>query len=152
MLQHSRRTWRPHRITALCFCHCRFPVQDATIFPTSMGPQSLKEVVQRQIRLLRAERGLTQEQLCERSGISLDAVNRIERGTRVPTIETLERLAKGLNVPVGQFFAPERDHRPRKPPAPIARLVAFLEGESAEVQEGALELARALVRTVHARR
>src|SRR5690606_13234075 len=50
---------------------------------------SLSDRVQRHIRELRKERGLTQEQVCELAGVSVDAVTRIESGTRTPTLPTL---------------------------------------------------------------
>lgn len=48
------------------------------------------------LRRVRAEAGLTQETLSERSGVDLASVGRIERGTRDPGIRTVARLASGL--------------------------------------------------------
>lgn len=64
----------------------------------------LSETVRLRVRALRAERELTQEGLCEAAGLSLDAVSRIEGGSRVPTLDTLERLAVGLGVPIAAII------------------------------------------------
>ncbi len=50
------------------------------------------------LRRLRRERGLTQEQLAERSGLDLASVGRIERAVRDPGVRTVARLAQGLGV------------------------------------------------------
>lgn len=47
---------------------------------------------------------MTQEALCEGAGLSLDSVSRIENGTRVPTLDTVQKLAAGLGVPVSAII------------------------------------------------
>ncbi len=47
---------------------------------------------------IRAERGLTQEQLAERSGFSQQYISDLERGKRNPTIVTIYELAQALGV------------------------------------------------------
>ena len=42
--------------------------------------------------------GLTQKELAERIGATQPAIARLERGERLPTVETLYRLAKALGV------------------------------------------------------
>ena len=42
--------------------------------------------------------GLTQRQLAERMGTSQAAIARLESGTRLPTVDTLFRLAAALGV------------------------------------------------------
>jgi len=56
------------------------------------------------IRQLRRERNLTQEQLAEGSGLSVDAVRRIERGAFSPSLETLRKLCGGLRLSLRTLF------------------------------------------------
>jgi len=56
------------------------------------------------IRELRKERGLTQEQLAEGSGLSVDAVRRIERGAFSPSLATLRKLCGGLRLSLRTLF------------------------------------------------
>ena len=56
------------------------------------------------VGLLRKRRGLTQEQLGWASGLHQTAVTRIESGERKPTLETILKLAAGLEVPPAELF------------------------------------------------
>jgi transcriptional regulator with XRE-family HTH domain len=47
---------------------------------------------------IRREKGLTQEQLAERSGLSQQYLSGLERGRRNPTIVTIYELANALGV------------------------------------------------------
>jgi transcriptional regulator with XRE-family HTH domain len=56
------------------------------------------------IRTLRKARSLTQEVLAERSSLSVDAVRRIERGAFSPSLDTVGKLASGLDVNLHTLF------------------------------------------------
>ncbi|MET3480319.1 transcriptional regulator with XRE-family HTH domain [Variovorax sp. 1126] len=57
-----------------------------------------------QVKALRMAAGLSAGQLAAGSEISASMLSRIERGLVSPSVETLERLAQGLHVPVSRFF------------------------------------------------
>ncbi|HTS79063.1 MAG TPA: helix-turn-helix transcriptional regulator [Myxococcaceae bacterium] len=64
------------------------------------------------VRILRHARGLTQEALAERSELSVDAVRRIERGGFSPSLDTVNKLATGLDVSLRTLFQDfDRDRR-----------------------------------------
>lgn len=50
------------------------------------------------IKLERAKRKLSQEKLAELADLSKTHVGDIERGTTIPTIETLNRIANALDI------------------------------------------------------
>ena len=52
----------------------------------------------RRVRYIRRGLDITQAQLAEMAGISTAFVGHIERGTRVPSVETLARICKVLGV------------------------------------------------------
>ena len=52
------------------------------------------------LRRLRTARGRSQAELAKRAGIARISVARIEAGHQSPRYETLEKLAKGLGVPM----------------------------------------------------
>lgn len=58
----------------------------------------LKRTVAKNIRTLRLERGFTQEELSELAGINRNYTGMIEREERSPTVDTLERIAKALEI------------------------------------------------------
>lgn len=57
---------------------------------------------------LRLDRGLTQEELATKAGLSRVALGKIERGAVVPRARTLANLSKALAVPVGELVTPVR--------------------------------------------
>ena len=52
----------------------------------------------------RLEKGLTQKELAEMTGISQGDISRIERGTANPSIKTIQRLATALDKKVQILF------------------------------------------------
>lgn len=62
------------------------------------------QVVAKNVRRLRKERGLTQEQLAHEVGIDLTYLGGIERGRRNPSVEVLGRIAHALNTHPCDFF------------------------------------------------
>ncbi len=104
---------------------------------------ALAKHVRRRLRELRQARGFTQARLAELASITVDAVNRIERGNRSPGLETLERLAIALGVDVVHLVdrqnpLPKASHSPA-----VARVVALLNEKSDGYAEAALVMLRA---------
>ena len=62
------------------------------------------KIVGTNVRRLRVERKLTQEQLAHDAGIDLTYLGGIERGRRNPSVNVLGRLAHSLDVLPAQFF------------------------------------------------
>lgn len=56
------------------------------------------------IKKLRKQRGFTQGQLAERSGLSERYVSEVERGVANPRLMSLKDLANGLDVSVPDLF------------------------------------------------
>lgn len=52
------------------------------------------------IKLWRDHRGLTQQELADRAGISKPYLSQIESGKRQGTVETLAAIARALDVPL----------------------------------------------------
>jgi transcriptional regulator with XRE-family HTH domain len=62
--------------------------------------------VARNLRRLRVERLISQEDLAVDAKVDRTYVSRLERGIENPTILVLERLAKALDADVAEFFNP----------------------------------------------
>lgn len=56
------------------------------------------------IRTLREQAGLSQGDIEKRSGMVRAYISRVEHGRTVPSVSTLERLARALEVPLHRFF------------------------------------------------
>ncbi len=59
------------------------------------------------LRLLREGKGLSQGDIEKSSGLLRCYVSRIENGHTLPSLDTLERFAGALGMPVYQFFLGE---------------------------------------------
>ena len=64
----------------------------------------LKEMIGSRIREIRNKKGITQDQLAERVGISSKYLSSIERGKENPTLSTILKLAQSLDVMPAEFF------------------------------------------------
>jgi transcriptional regulator with XRE-family HTH domain len=56
------------------------------------------------LRTLREEKNFTQGEIEKRTGLLRTYVSRVENGHAVPSVETLEKLARALEVPIYQLF------------------------------------------------
>ena len=56
------------------------------------------------IAIVRRERGVTQEQLAEKTGFTHITIGYIEQGRRSPRIATVFKIAECLGVPVAELF------------------------------------------------
>ena len=91
-----------------------------------MHESQLFHLVCDRIRHLRNIHGMTQEQLCEHAGISIDAVSRIEKLQRVPTLGTLEKISQAFGLTVSELVQQEDPPKPVYPQS-IMRIVHQLE-------------------------
>jgi transcriptional regulator with XRE-family HTH domain len=102
---------------------------------------------------LRNAKGLSQDELRERSGLASTYISRLENGHLTPTLSTLERLAKALEVDLYQFFfvgngKPEPLKPPQNVPAGAQErsLLELLRHMAPEDRSLLLSLARGMVR------
>ncbi|PRP92406.1 DNA-binding transcriptional repressor PuuR [Enhygromyxa salina] len=73
--------------------------------PKSTPPlDSQRAAFGKHIRQLRKARGMTQEQLAERSGLSADTIRRLEHGAFSPSLDTIRKLTGGLDLLVSTLF------------------------------------------------
>jgi transcriptional regulator with XRE-family HTH domain len=66
--------------------------------------KGLREQFGKNLRKLRLAAGLTQEQLAEKSNISVDFLSLIERGRNSPSFDNLDSLASALQLQVSDLF------------------------------------------------
>src|SRR5437016_2833435 len=66
----------------------------------SSGPENLHQTFRESLRSTREMRGFTQGELGARAGIAAASVSHFETGQRVPSLESLVRLADALEVSI----------------------------------------------------
>jgi transcriptional regulator with XRE-family HTH domain len=59
------------------------------------------------IRELRLERNMSQGDIEKRTGLLRCYLSRVENGHTIPSLETLQKIATALEIPLGQFFSEE---------------------------------------------
>ncbi len=68
----------------------------------------MSERVGPELRRIREERGLTVEELAEKSGVSVTTIRVSERGQREPSDDTVARLAGPLGLTFDEVWALQR--------------------------------------------
>jgi transcriptional regulator with XRE-family HTH domain len=61
------------------------------------------ELLAKQIKIVRKRQGFTQEELAGQSGLALSQIARIETAVTNPTVSTLMRIARTMDVPVSDL-------------------------------------------------
>lgn len=75
-----------------------------------------RQIVGWNLRRIRAEKGLTIEELGHEAGVDASSVARIERGTANPSIGVIEKLGIALAVPLTELLIePPAGTAPPKP-------------------------------------
>ena len=68
------------------------------------------------LRLLREQKNLSQEEVVKRTGLIRSYVSRVENGHTVPSVATMEKWARALEISLYQLL-----YDGEKPPAPVNR-------------------------------
>jgi transcriptional regulator with XRE-family HTH domain len=71
----------------------------------------IRRLVGRNVKRIRLEKSLSQEQFAERAGFSQQYLSDLERGLRNPTIVTLYELARALEVDHVALVTPDEEAR-----------------------------------------
>ena len=74
-------------------------------------------VIGDRLRLLREQKELSQGDIEKRTGLLRCYISRVENGHTVPAIETLEKMARAMEIPIYQIFY-DSDEPPAAPQAP----------------------------------
>jgi transcriptional regulator with XRE-family HTH domain len=61
-------------------------------------------VISERLRAIREQKDLSQGDIEERTGLKRCYVSRVENGHTIPSIDTLEKLARALEIPMYQLF------------------------------------------------
>lgn len=74
-------------------------------------------IIGERLRQLQEEKALSQGDIEKRTGLLRCYISRVENGHTVPSIETLEKLARALGVPMYQLFY-DGEQPPKMPNLP----------------------------------
>jgi transcriptional regulator with XRE-family HTH domain len=69
-----------------------------------MDGQAIKDTLGKNIKILRARRGLSQADLAEKADISIPFLSNIERGIKYPQPDMLSKIVNAFGVEVNELF------------------------------------------------
>ena len=69
-----------------------------------MDENFIYQAIGKKIKNLRENKGLTQEKLAEKSGLSLDFIGKIEVNINEPGLKSLIKIANALDVHIKDIF------------------------------------------------
>ena len=69
-----------------------------------------QEKIGKFIAKLRKEKNMTQEQLAEKMGVSINAVSKWERGISFPDVSLYKKLCNELNISIEELINGEKDN------------------------------------------
>lgn len=95
------------------------------------------------LRAIRRSQGLSQPDLAQVSHVSTQVVSNVERGTAVPSIDTICKIARGLGVDPRELFSAGLVGRSR-PPSETSKLVDLLATFDEPLARQALVILRSL--------
>lgn len=75
--------------------------------PKPKPPLSPREIVSRNLRMVRSAKNLSQEMVALEAGVSRGYVSRIERGDINASIDQLDLIAKAVGVPLHDLVNPK---------------------------------------------
>jgi transcriptional regulator with XRE-family HTH domain len=103
----------------------------------------LKRRIAARVRVARRNRGVTQEQLAEAVERTVETISNIERGRTLPSLDTLKKVAKRLNIPMRDFFDDARRgtlaRRRYELKSRLVEIVRSLNDADAKIAVGQLE-------------
>lgn len=77
-------------------------------------------IIGERLRTLREQKNLSQGDIEKRTGLLRCYISRVENGHTVPAVETLEKLAQALEVPLYQIFY-DGEEPPKLPDLPLRK-------------------------------
>jgi transcriptional regulator with XRE-family HTH domain len=104
-------------------------IQPKLVFGIAPAVEEQTVIIGDRLRALREEKKLSQGDIEERTGLLRGYISRVENGHTVPAIETIEKFARALEVPIYQLFY-EGEEPPKPPSLPTRKADSRLFGAS----------------------
>ena len=103
----------------------------------------LSKLIGQRIRNYRTKQKLSQERLAELSGCHPTYIGQVERGEKNATLESIEKIAKAMNIPLSELFINIEETNAEKRNIPLESY-DFLLSKSEKQQEQLLEIMKSV--------
>jgi transcriptional regulator with XRE-family HTH domain len=107
-----------------------------------MIPAGESMVIGDKLKALREQKKLSQGDIQKRTGLLRCYVSRVENGHTVPSVDTLEKMARALEVPMYRLFTDDEHVKAPNIPAGAIRSRAVRPEQNREIRAFAKLLAR----------
>jgi len=124
-------------------------MQTLPVAMTNMSAEPVSMNIGITIRSYRLQKGMSQGDIEKRTGLLRCYLSRVENGHTVPSLETLQKIAGALEMPLSQFFAGEsmsHDMSPLNLSETEIRFLTQVQRYSAHLSESDRKLLLAMVR------
>jgi ribosome-binding protein aMBF1 (putative translation factor) len=91
-------------ITKLGKNRTKFELSNTTTQKSSMSENSLQIIIGKNIQKIRESKGISQQELAAKCNFEKSNMSRLEAGRVNPTLSTLEKVAKALDVSLAELF------------------------------------------------
>ncbi len=82
----------------------KFGLSNTATQKSSMSENSLQIIVGKNIQKIRESKGISQQELAAKCNFEKSNMSRLEAGRVNPTLSTLEKVAKALDVTLAEIF------------------------------------------------
>jgi transcriptional regulator with XRE-family HTH domain len=110
---------RPQPTTLLGFCY-RLMYAPPSLIQPEWVTEDRQMIIGDRLRALRDEKNFSQGDIEEKTGLLRCYISRVENGHTVPAVETLEKFARALEVPMYQLFY-DGEEPPKLPKLPTRK-------------------------------
>jgi transcriptional regulator with XRE-family HTH domain len=99
----------------------------------------LSRLIGERLRTYRKERGLSQEELADLSGLHFTYVGKLERAEKNATIESLDKVTKALGITLEDLFRHIQPVGGNRDTFTLAQIINRLQGRSIDDQKTVLK-------------
>lgn len=96
----------------------------------------------KKLKTIRTQRHLSQEELAFQCNMQASHIGQIERGQKNPTLETLEKISKGLDIPLTELLNFSSEPNLESKNSTIMKIDAYLASLSPRQQEHVLAIVK----------
>lgn len=96
----------------------------------------------KKLKTIRTSRHLSQEELAFQCNMQASHIGQIERGQKNPTLDTLQKISKGLNIPLTELLNFNTEPNLESTNSTIIRINAYLASLSPRQQEHVLAIVK----------
>lgn len=84
----------------------------------------IAKIIGQRVRNYRTEKGFSQEKLAEMSGCHPTYIGQVERGEKNATLESIDKIASAMNIPLSKLFEKVGEDSPDSIPLKCYELIA----------------------------